>query len=223
MRAIGYVRVSTDQQADRGVSLQAQTERVRAMAIVQGAELVDVVVDGGESARTMKRAGMQRVLGLVEAGAVQAVIVAKLDRLTRSVKDLCALLELFEKRNVALISVAESLDTGSAAGRLVLTIMGAVSQWEREAIGERTREALRHKGSKRERVGNIAFGMRLAADGVHVEADPQEQVALAEIRRLRADGLSLRGIAAALNLRGYRTRRGTTWRLESVNRIVRER
>src|SRR5215813_11537135 len=107
MRAIGYVRVSTDQQADRGVSLQAQTERVRAMAIVQGADLLDVIVDGGESARTMKRSGMQRVLALVETGAVQAVIIAKLDRLTRSVRDLCA--ELFEKRNVALISVAESL------------------------------------------------------------------------------------------------------------------
>jgi len=71
-------------------------------------------------------------------------------------------LELFEKRRVALISVAESLDTGSAAGRLVITIVGAVSQWEREAIGERTRDALRHKRSQGQRVGNIAFGSRIA-------------------------------------------------------------
>ena len=67
--------------------------------------------------------------------------MAKLDRLTRSVKDLCELLERFERRGVALISVAESLDTSSAAGCLVLNIMTAVSQWEREAIGERTRDA----------------------------------------------------------------------------------
>jgi site-specific DNA recombinase len=220
MKAIGYVRVSTDQQADRGVSLQAQTERVRAMATVQGAELVDIEVDGGESAKSMKRPGLQRILAMVEAGAVQAVIVAKLDRLTRSVKDMCSLLELFEKRKVALISVAESLDTGSAAGRLVITIMGAVSQWEREAIGERTREALRHKGSKRERVGNIGYGLRLAADGVHVEECPLEQAALAEIRRLRNEGRSMRGIAMALNTRGYRTRRGSDWRLESVARVL---
>ena len=220
MKAIGYVRVSTDQQADRGVSLQAQTERVRAMASVQGAELVDIEVDGGESAKSMKRPGLQRILAMVEAGAVQAVIVAKLDRLTRSVKDMCSLLELFEKRKVALISVAESLDTGSAAGRLVITIMGAVSQWEREAIGERTREALRHKGSKRERVGTIGYGLRLAADGVHVEECPLEQAALAEIRRLRNEGRSIRGIAMALNTRGYRTRRGTDWRLESVARVL---
>src|ERR1700683_4071519 len=104
---------------------------------------------------------------LVNGGKVQGVIVAKLDRLTRSVKDLCRLLELFEKRKVALISVAESLDTGSAAGRLVITIMGAVSQWEREAIGERTRDALRHKRGKGERVGNIGSGYRLAVDGGH--------------------------------------------------------
>jgi site-specific DNA recombinase len=220
MKAIGYVRVSTDQQADRGVSLQAQTERVRAMATVQGAELVDIEVDGGESAKSMKRPGLQRILAMVEAGAVQAVIVAKLDRLTRSVKDMCSLLELFEKRKVALISVAESLDTGSAAGRLVITIMGAVSQWEREAIGERTREALRHKGSKRERVGNIGYGLRLAADGVHVEDCPAEQAALAEIRRLRNEGRSMRGIATVLNTRGYRTRRGSDWRLESVARVL---
>jgi site-specific DNA recombinase len=157
---------------------------------------------------------------MINAGQVQAVIVAKLDRLTRSVKDLCNLLELFEKRKVALISVAESPDTGSAAGRLVITIMAAVSQWEREAIGERTRDALQHKRGQGERVGNIAFGRRLAQDGQHLEPDPAEQAALAEIRRLRGEGTALRGIAAALNHRAYRTRRGTPWRLESVARVL---
>jgi len=162
---------------------------------------------------------MQRVLAMVERRQVQAVIVAKLDRLTRSVRDLCELLELLERRGVALISVAESLDTGSAAGRLVINIMAAVSQWEREAIGERTRDALRHKRSQGERVGNIAFGYRLAADGKHVEPDPGEQTVLEEIRRLRGAGVSLRRIATALNSRALRTRRGTAWRLEHVARI----
>jgi len=122
---------------------------------------------------------------------------------------------------VALISVAESLDTSSAAGRLVITIMGAVSQWEREAIGERTREALQHKRSNGERVGNIEFGYRLASDGRRVERDPTEQAALAAIRKLRAQGCTMRGIAVALNRQGYRTRRGSQWRLESVARVIR--
>jgi len=220
MKTVGYVRVSTDKQADRGVSLDAQAEKIRAMAVVHNADLLDIIVDGGESAKSLQRPGMERLLALVDSRKVQAVIVAKLDRLTRSVKDLCTLLERFERRSVALISVAESLDTGSAAGRLVLNIMTAVSQWEREAIGERTRDALCHKRSNGERVGNIPFGSRLADDGQHLEPDPTEQTALAEIRRLRNEGTAMRKIAATLNQRAYRTRRGTPWRLESVARVL---
>ena len=218
MRAIGYCRVSTDKQSEKGVSLEAQTEKIRAVAVVHGFELIEVVEDG-ESGKSLHRPGMQRVLEMVRRREVGAVIIAKLDRLTRSVKDLCELLELFEHREVALISVAESLDTSSAAGRLVINIMAAVSQWEREAIGERTRDALQHKRGQGERVGNIAFGYRLAADGKHVEADTGEQAVLGEIRRLRRSGVSLRRIAAALNGRALKTRRGTVWRLEHVARI----
>src|SRR2546423_6274281 len=146
---------------------------------------------------------MARLLVLVDGEDAQSVIIAKLDRLTRSVKDLCTLLERFSKRGVALISVAESLDTSSAAGRLVLNIMTAVSQWEREAIGERTRDAMSHKRTNGERVGNIQFGYRLRADGKHVEPDSSEQAVLDEIRQMRQSGKSLRGIAAALNHRGH--------------------
>jgi DNA invertase Pin-like site-specific DNA recombinase len=222
MKAIGYVRVSTDTQAEQGVSLEAQEAKIRAMATVQGAELFDMIVDGGESAKNLNRPGLQRLLALVDSGKVKAVIVAKLDRLTRSVKDLCSLLELFEKRGVALTSVAESLDTASAAGRLVITIMAAVSQWEREAIGERTRDALRHKRTSGERVGNIRFGFRLSPDGKHVEPDPGEQGVLTEIRHLRQSGHTLRGIATALNHQSLRTRRGSAWRLEHVARIIKQ-
>lgn len=161
MKVIGYVRVSTDKQASRGVSLDAQADKIRAMAVVHNAELIDIIVDGGESAKSLQRPGMERLLALVDGKKVHSVIFAKLDRLTRSVKDLCELLERFERRGVALISVAESLDTSSAAGRLVLNIMTAVSQWEREAIGERTGDAMDHKRTNGERVGNIRFGYRL--------------------------------------------------------------
>jgi site-specific DNA recombinase len=146
MKTIGYVRVSTDKQSDRGVSLEAQAEKIRAMAVVHGAELIDIIVDGGESAKSLNRPGMARLLSLVDAGEVQTVIIAKLDRLTRSVKDLCTLLERFTRRGVALVSVAESLDTSSAAGRLVLNIMTAVSQiWYDEyslRVGDSLRETV---------------------------------------------------------------------------------
>jgi len=217
---IGYVRVSTDRQADQGSSLETQEAKVRAMATVQGATLIDVIVDGGASGKSLSRPGLQRLLGLVNGGRVQGVIVAKLDRLTRSVKDLCQLLDLFERRSVALVSVAESLDTGSAAGRLVITIMGAVSQWEREAIGERTRDVLSHKRSNGERVGNIHYGYRLSEDGFHVEPEPAEQQVLEAVRALRGRHRSLREVAAALNDRGLRTRRGSKWRHEYVKNVI---
>src|SRR5437899_779000 len=199
MRAIGYARVSTDKQADHGVSLEAQEAKIRAMAVVQGAEIVELIVDGGESAKDLNRPGMERLLALVEERKVDTVIIAKLDRLTRSVKDLAELLERFQRRGVSLVSVAESLDTGSAAGRLVINIMTVVSQFEREAIGERTKDAMHYKKSNGECVGNIAYGYRLGANGVHLEPNPQEQVVLSTIGELRGKRCTLRGIATELN------------------------
>lgn len=219
MKAIGYVRVSTDKQADHGVSLDAQAEKIRAMAVVHNAELIDIIVDGGESAKSLQRPGMERLLVMVDGKQVDAVIIAKLDRPTRSVKDLCVLLERFERRSVALVSVAESLDTGSAAGRLVLNIMTAVGQWEREAIGERTRDALAHKRRRGERTGNIPFGFRETSEG-YLEPEPIEQAAISEIRRLRDQGTPMRTIATRLNSGAFRTRCGSPWRLESVARVL---
>lgn len=221
MRAVGYVRVSTDQQADLGVSLDAQSAKVRAMAVVQGAELLDVIVDAGESAKSLSRPGMKRLMQLVDAHGVDTVIIAKLDRLTRSVSDLAELLKRFEKRGVSLVSVADSLDTRSAAGRLVINIMVSVSQWEREAIGERTKDAMRHKKARGERVGTIPFGYQLASDGVRLELNPPEQTTLIRMNALRARKLTLREIAAQLNKDGRRTRRGTAWRFQYVAESLR--
>ena len=106
------------------------------MAQVHNAEMVDIIIEGGESAKSLLRPGVEQLLALVDARKIQAVVVAKLDRLTRRVKDLCELLERFERCGVALVSVAESLDTGSAAGRLVLNIMTAVSRWERDTTDD---------------------------------------------------------------------------------------
>jgi DNA invertase Pin-like site-specific DNA recombinase len=191
------------------------------MVVVQGAELAEVIIDAGESAKSLNRPGMARLLSLVDAGVVDAVIIAKLDRLTRSVKDLAELLERFNRRGVSLVSVAESLDTGTAAGRLVLNIMTAVSQWEREAIGERTRDAMHHKRANGERVGTVPFGYRTAADGLHLEADPAEQGILSRIRELKAAGFTTRRIADELNGQGYTTRRGTAWRFQYVAEALR--
>lgn len=233
MKAIGYVRVSTEKQAYRrkrcgsvaelpGLSLEVQQEKIRAMAVVQGATLSEIIVDPGESAKTLVRPGMVRLLALVEDGATHLVIVAKLDRLTRSVKDLADLLEHFRRADVRLVSVAESLDTGSAAGRLVLNIMTAVSQWEREAIGERTRDVLQHKKANGERVGTVPYGYSLTSDGVHLLPNDDEQKTLRIMLAIRAQGVTTRGVAKTLNTYGYRTRKGTPWRHQYVAALLKD-
>jgi site-specific DNA recombinase len=221
MNAVGYARVSTEKQADFGVSLEAQTEKIKAMAVVQGAPLSDVIVDAGESAKSLNRPGMAKLLTLVDAGAVDTVIIAKLDRLTRSVADLAELLKRFERGGVSLVSVADSLDTRSAARRLVLNIMVSVSQWEREAIGERTRDAMRHKRALGERVGTVSFGYRVSSDGTSLEVDPAEQGIIGRMTDLKRQGHTTRQIAAALNTEGLTTRRGTAWQFRYVARVLR--
>ena len=160
------------------------------------------------------------MLALVEKRQVDVVIVAKLDRLTRSVRDLGELLERFERRNVSLVSVAESLDTGTAAGRLVLNVMASVSQWEREVIGERTREALAHKKAQGQRIGTVPFGYALGDDGRTLVQRPEEQATVILLREYRAAGFSLRAIATELNRRGLRTRSGVAWRHEYVRNLL---
>jgi DNA invertase Pin-like site-specific DNA recombinase len=221
-RAVGYVRVSSDKQAVAGVSLEAQTARIRAMATVQDAELAEVIVDAGESAKTLNRPGLARLLAMIDAREVQTVIVAKLDRLTRSVRDLADLLDQFERRGVALVSVSESLDTGTAAGRLVLNVMMSVAQWEREAIGERTREAMRHKKANGQRVGTLPYGFQLANDGRTLEPNHHEQRVLAIVHELRATGCTLRRIAGDLNHRGFQTRRRSAWKHSNIANLLKQ-
>jgi len=218
-RAIAYIRVSTDKQADHGVSLEAQEAKVRAYASLYDLELVDVVVDAGASAKTLDRPGLARVLDAVKRGAVDAVVVVKLDRLTRNVADLGHLVERYFQK-AALLSVSEQIDTRTAAGRLVLNVLASVAQWEREAIGERTAVAMKHKAAKGELVGAVPYGYALAADGVALVQVEAEQAVIREARALRAAGVSLRAVAAELAARGFVARNGRAFAAEQVRRMV---
>jgi site-specific DNA recombinase len=145
IRVVGYVRVSTEQQADRGSSLEAQTEALRRFAELRGVELVRIEVDAGLSASTLERPALQRALASLDAFEASGIVVVKLDRLTRSVRDFCDLVEAYFKdgQNV-LMSVNENVDTSNAMGRMVLNILMSVSQWEREAAAERTAAVKAH-------------------------------------------------------------------------------
>jgi len=222
MKAIGYCRVSSEEQATDGVSLAAQEAKIRAYAELYGLELVEVIIDAGASAKTLDRPGLQKALALLKSRKAEGLIVAKLDRLTRSVVDLAALLDGYfgERAGRQLWSVADAIDTRSASGRMVLNILMSVAQWEREAIGERTRDALAHKKAKGERVGAVPLGYDLAADGVALVPCPAEQEAIAVVRQLRAEGLSIRAIVEEMNRRGVTTKEGGRWHIRAVQRIL---
>lgn len=217
---VAYIRVSTAKQADAGVSLDAQQAKLDAYAALYDLELVEMVVEAA-SAKTLDRPGLQQALDLLKAGKAAALVVVKLDRLTRSVADLGRLVdEHFSTGKAALMSVSEQIDTRSAAGRLVLNVLASVAQWEREAIGERTSAAMRHKQAQGAYIGGAPpYGYVLASDSALV-ADAAEQAVIREARELRAGGLSLRKIAAELDRRGLRARNGRAFAAQQIQRMV---
>lgn len=219
-RAVAYLRVSTDKQADHGVSLDAQRAKVEAYAALYDLDLVAVEVDAGVSAKTLDRPALETALGMLRSGKADAILVVKLDRLTRSVRDLGDLVDrYFAPGRWALLSVGEQIDTRTAAGRLVLNVLASVAQWEREATGERTVAALGHKKAKGERVGEVPYGYALAADGVKLEEHAAEQRVIALVRELREADLSIRAIAARLNADAVAAR-GGRWHPTSIARLL---
>jgi site-specific DNA recombinase len=205
MKVVGYVRVSTEDQAREGVSLQAQQTKLDAYALVKDWTLVEVIRDEGQSAKSLVRPGLQRLLSLVEAGEVDAVIIYKLDRLTRSVADLDKLMKLFERKGVALVSLQESLDATTATGRLMMNLLASVSQWEREVIGERTKDAMQHLKAQGARYCHAVF---------------EDSATLTRMQQYRANGLSYQAIAEELNAAGVPSTLGGQWFANAVRRIL---
>jgi len=220
MKAIGYVRVSTEEQAESGLSLAHQRAKIEAYSLAMDLELVAVIEDAGKSAKNMNRPGLIQALEMIRRKEADSLIILKLDRLTRSVKDLGTLVETFEKTGAALISVQDSINTTTAAGRLVLNVLGSVAQWEREAIGERTAAALTMKKDRGEKTGGrIPYGFDLDTDGRTLTPNQGEQETLSLLRELRSTGLSYRKIGAELTRRGIPTKNGGEWQPTTIRNL----
>lgn len=219
-KVVGYIRVSTEKQADNGISIAAQRAKIEAYAVAMDLELVAIIEDAGASAKSLDRAGLRSALGMLENGKASALLVVKLDRLTRSVRDLGELVEKYFATRYSLLSLSDSIDTRTAAGRLVLNVLTSVAQWEREATGERTREAMKHKANKGEFCGGSApYGYAVDNDGKLVPNEA-EQAVLRVVAELKAAGLSLRGIAAELDKAGLAPRSGKAWQPQQIKRMV---
>ncbi|MDD3493138.1 MAG: recombinase family protein [Candidatus Thermoplasmatota archaeon] len=218
MKVIGYLRVSTQEQEQSGLGLEAQQEKIRAYCGLYDLELVDMVQDAASGKSMKGREGLALALAMLARGEAEGLIVAKLDRLTRSVKDLGELIEKYFAK-YSLFVVAEQVDTRTASGRLVLNLLTSVAQWERETIGERTAAALGAKRARGEKTGGaVPFGYDLVAG--KLAENPQEQAVIRLIDDLKGRGHGYKAIAKELNYRGYTTKQGAEWKQMTVKRVV---
>ena len=214
LRLVGYVRVSTDDQATNGVSLDAQRERIQAHAIAHACELVGIEHDEGVSGKVppRKREGLGRALKAVDAGEADGLVFLKLDRLSRSVRDILEIAEEARRGGWHLVSVQESIDTSTAAGKMILTVLAALAEMEREQIGERTRMGMDQVAREgRARSSRLPFGYRVdgtdaitltAGDVRSLVEHEGEQRILRRICQLVKAKMGARRIARDLNERG---------------------
>jgi len=215
--AIGYVRVSTEEQAREGVSIDAQTAKLRQYAALYDIDLVDIQIDAGASAKSLDRPGLEAALTALTEGQAGALLIYKLDRLTRSVADLGRLIEQYFNE-YTLLSVSDHIDTRSANGRLVLNVLASVSQWERETIVERTQSSLRYMKDQRRVYNHLPLGYG-GKDGKLVPLD-EELLIVAEIKDMRQQGMALRPIADNLNERGIVGKRGGAFHASTIRAIL---
>jgi DNA invertase Pin-like site-specific DNA recombinase len=224
--AIGYVRVSTQEQATEGVSLDAQRDRIWDYCRLHAIKLIDIRADEGLSGSSLDRPGLQAALEMIRRGRGNTLIVAKLDRLSRSLKDVCTLVEeLFGDERYHLLSLCGMVNTHSAAGRMVLMNLANFSQYERELISERTRAAFHYMKTQGVRLGPAQYGYELSPDTddkgrrLLVPLDHEQEV-LRKIESLRANGLSLREIAKSLNEAQIPARRDGIWRPQRISIVL---
>ena len=218
MKAIAYIRVSTEEQAAEGVSLEAQKAKIAAWCELNGYELADVFTDAGISGTKADRPGLMAALAAVGKG--DALVVYSLSRLSRSTRHMLELSDRLEKAGSDLVSISEKIDTTSAAGRMVFRMLAVLNEFERDQLAERTSAAMQHKKAKGERVGAVPYGKRLAEDGVTLVDNAEEQAVIAEARRLHAAGLSLRKIGSMLAGMGFNARNGRPFAATQIQRMV---
>lgn len=219
MKTIGYIRVSTEEQAKEGISLDNQRAKIEAYCQLHGLELSRTITDEGKSAKDLNRDGMKAVIELIEKRKIKAVVIYKLDRLSRKVIDTLTLIELMEKHGVAFHSITEKIDTRTAMGRFFLNIMASLAQMERDLISERTRDALRHKIENGQRAGQIPYGYRLAEDGITLVEHSHEQGAIQVVVTMKDSGASNRAICRELTRQGYRPN-GKAWHHQTIANIL---
>ncbi len=211
MKTVGYVRFSPRPQelVDRSISIETQIEKIRAWGKINDCSIDVFIEDRKQSAKDMRRPGLQRLMAMMKRREVNTLVVVKIDRLTRSAIDMAHLVSDCEKYQVKLVSVTEPIDTGSIMGRGFIQILRIFAQMERERSAERVSEAIQYIRASGRPWGPAPYGYRLE-DKALVEDDHEQEI-IREILALRYAGLTYREISGRLENLGRKPRRGEKW------------
>lgn len=221
MKAAVYVRVSTTEQASEGYSIRAQTDRLKAYCVSQGWDIFEIYIDDGYSAKDTNRPNLERMMKHIEQNLIDCVLVYRLDRLTRSVRDLYNILETFDKYDCKFKSATEVYDTTTAMGRMFITIVAALAQWERENTGERIRMGMEQKAREGNWVINRSpYGYDLDKENKTLTINKEEALIVKDIFNYYLKGKSTIKIAVELNRLNIRTRNDVIWSGFRVNYIL---
>jgi site-specific DNA recombinase len=216
-KAIGYIRVSTEQKADEGVSLAAQRAKINLWCELNDCELVAIYEDAGISGKTIeKRPQLQAALAEMKKG--MTLVVYSLSRMSRTTEHCISITNELKAKGGNLVSITEKLDTSSAMGEFFFTVMAALGQMERKLTGERTKAALAHKKAMGEKYAPVPFGYK-EIEG-RLEVVKAEAKIVAEINRKRAAGSSMNSIARELNEQGVIGKQGGKWYASTVSCIL---
>jgi len=215
--AAGYIRVSSTDQSENGVSLEAQCAKIEAWCLANGYKLTlfeDAAVSGTKHDRPNLAAAIK------EACTCGTLVIYSLSRLGRSTRQVLELAERLERAGADLISLTEKIDTTGATGKMIFRLIAVMAEFERDLVSERTATALQYKRSKGERAGQIPYGAKLGRDGIRLLPHVAEQKTIRRAQRLRTRGLSLRKIAAKLGMEGHKPRGGNAWHPQTVSNIL---
>ncbi len=219
MKAIGYIRVSTEQQANEGVSLDNQRERIEAYCQYRSLDLAGIIEDAGISGGKNKgRPGFIDLLDRIETGDVDVVVLYSLERLSRDMLTLLALERLLDERNVELHTVEGTVDTSTPDGWMSFAMKSFLGEMERRQIRYRTKKAMSYKKSQGSVVGSVPFGYRREGDALVI--DTHEQVIIETANRLYGQGVKLADICKELGSMGFKTRTGKAFTAQQVKRII---
>ena len=223
-RVAVYIRVSTEEQAREGYSLDAQRQQLEDYSEANDLEIVDVYVDDGFSGRNTRRPGYRRMMS--EMSKWDSILVMKMDRIHRNSRNFIEMMDLLKKKGKGFISKQEKLDTDSAMGNFIMNLIQSIAQLESEQIGERTRDGMRQKAetlnssedAKRTMGFTPPFGYRLQ-DGKLTD-DLDEQFVVSTIFELYAAGETMDTICYSLNQQGLLTRKGNPWNKYNLRNIL---